>query len=215
MTIPVHELPKIDDLFGDIGFRLRVEHELNHSTIARELGREFPLAHLVSWAMLSFHPDGKIPARCRELGMNDLSKRLLQQVEAVDLIERLDVDEAKRTVSERRELSRRLDAANELAYVKHFGVGWQAVYLLILSTLIAKRTGWNQRRVLQAVTEFVRIALYASETRLWFNEKELRDLVRTAMKNFERDPRHTYLLQRIRQMPIKPDRLLYLDSHAS
>jgi len=196
MTVPVDKLPAVDKLLHDAGFQLRLDEALRGSSV-----RLLPdLPTLVTLAALSFHPDGKKPAEARELGMTHLSKKLTSQLTAMDRVREhttIDVDEVKKAVELRRELNRQLNAAGELSHVKHLGVYWQPFYLVRLSRLIAKKTGWPPRRVLKAVTELVRAVLHAANVQIWFHEPRLRDLLRSAMQDFERDPRHSYLMKHI------------------
>jgi hypothetical protein len=194
----VDELPKIDELLRDAGFQFRLDEELRHTSVRLMPDRE--RMAMASLAALSFHPDGKIPAECREHRMTHLSKRLSADLVAMNRAEAwtaMDVDVVKAAVEQRRELKRQLDAAGELSRVKHLGVCWQASYLVALSHMIAKKTGWPRGRILKAVTELVAGVLHAANVQIWFEEARLRDLLRSAIEQFEGDPRHNSLMQKL------------------
>jgi hypothetical protein len=195
-TLQVHELPAVDKVLHDVGFQLRLDEALRGSSV-----RMLPnLPLLATLAALSFHPDGKIAAEFREWRMTHLSKQLATELAAIDRVEAcvtMDVDKAKQAVELRRELKRQFGAVTELSSVKHLGVCWQGFYLARLSREIAQQTGWAPRRVLKAVTELVAAVLHAAKVQIWFDEPRLRDLLRSAIQEFERDPRHAYLLERL------------------
>lgn len=85
--------------------------------------------------------------------------------------------------------------------MKHFGVQWQSYYLVRLAVEIGKRTNWDRRRCLTAVTDLVRATLRAVNVTEWYDWRQgpgrLREILRSAIKDFERDPRHKHLLDHI------------------
>jgi hypothetical protein len=197
--VPVDRLPKIDSLLRDPGFQLRLEEQLRQSSALRLLPEPNLLA-MTSLAILSFHPDGRIPARERAGRMNGLSNRLRRELSAMTRSEAwaaMDPDVVKEAVQQQRDLKRQQIAAVELSHVKHLGVCWQGAYLVVLSRAITKSTGWDNARVLKTVVELVAAVLHAANVQIWFDEVRLRDLLRSAIYDFEADDRHNYLLQRL------------------
>jgi hypothetical protein len=218
-TIPVAELPTIPELYRDVSFKLRVEYSIQHSSVARELGREFQIPTLITWALAAFHPDGKKLADWRALRMENEQKSGKSELDRLNRIEAgqlIGVEEAKRVNAYRHEVMQRLGDASALSKTKHLGVTWQAVWLVLLETVIGKKTGWTDQEVMTAVAEFVTIALRASRTRLWFEEKRLRDILRSAIEHFKQHPSNRLLLLQIKAFEtyIQSDPLLYLKRSA-
>jgi hypothetical protein len=204
-AVPLDELPPVDELTKDHWFRSRFQSEVERSAIAKELLREgFRLDGLVTQALLSFHRDGRVPIDARALGMEHRKKRLTRDLAALGAVERNvgDVEVAARSVQLRHEMNRQRAAAQELSYTKHFGVTWQAIWLVILKKQIVVRTGWERRKVVKAVEALVTIALRSANVQVWFGRRErLRELITSAIADFENDPRHAYQLRQLDSIP--------------
>jgi hypothetical protein len=217
-SIPVDELPPIDELWQDVGFKLRLEYELQRSVVVRQLSPEFKIRTLVTWALFSFHPDGKKPAELRALRMETEHKNAMSELSRLGRIEMSQgVEDAKQVAAYRHEVNHRVSVSATLGKTKHFGVTWQAIWLVLLETVVGRKTGWTDQEVMSAVTEFVTIALKASRTRVWFEENRLRDMLRLAMKHFREHPSNQLQLLKIKSFGtrIESDPLLYLKHPAS
>jgi hypothetical protein len=204
-AVPLDELPPVHELTKDYWFQSRFRSEVERSPIAKQLLREgFRLDGLVTQALLSFHRDGQLSAKVRALGMEHQRKQLAAELATLGAVERnvADVEVAKQAAQLRRETKRRLDAADELSGTKHFGVTWQALWLVILKKQIAARTGWERRKVVKAVEALVTIALRSANVQVWFGRRErLRELIASAIADFENDPRHAHQLRQLDSIP--------------
>jgi hypothetical protein len=202
--VPVDELPPVDELVKDYWFQSRFRSEVNQSSIAKELVRQgFRLAPLVTQALLSFHRDGREPIEARDLGMEHKKKRLLLDLAAAEVLERsADMEVAKLAAKHRHKMKRQLKNVDGLSYTKHFGVTWQAIWLVILEKQISKRTGWDHGKVMKAVEVLVAIALRSANVQIWFDESRLRELLRSAIAKFENDPGGARLLNRLDAIPL-------------
>jgi hypothetical protein len=208
-SVPLKDLPPIDELTKDHWFLSRFQSEVEGSDIAKQLLQEgFRLDHLVTQALLSFHRDGKKPAEARGLGMKCLAKRSGRDLRAIEQATTgiSDVELLKQSGLLKRELKHKLDEATKLSKVKHFGVTWQAIWLVILKKQIAARTGWEPRKVMKAIEALVTIAMRCANVQPWFGrkgERRLGELIASSITDFENDQRHdhTHLLKQLDSIP--------------
>jgi hypothetical protein len=87
-------------------------------------------------------------------------------------------------------------AANDVYKTKRLGVSWQSAYLFVTRSYISKLTNWNERKILGAMTHLIAASHKSVRNRV---PKNLRSLIRKALREFEGNPRNARIIERLRK----------------
>jgi hypothetical protein len=177
------------------------------------------IERLREWALYSFHPLGKDEAeekRQRGLMMRTQLKKALVGYEnaiafywiyasAPDFNWPESIAMSKR-FKHLLELNRHLErearsileraATNDLYKTKRLGVFWQSAYLFLSRSYIGRLTNWNERKILGAMTHLIAASHKSVRNRV---PKNLRTLIRKALREFEGNPRNARIIERLRK----------------
>lgn len=85
---------------------------------------------------------------------------------------------------------------------KRLGVTWNTAYLYLSKAYIAKRTGWNDRQTLGALTHLITAAKKSVGNRV---PGDLRSLLRKAIRKFESDPENATIVGRLQKAVADPN----------
>jgi hypothetical protein len=205
-------------------------HYFNRNWQAQQILNELQASgasvdYLREWALLSFHPLGADEAEEKHkrglLVKSQLRKALIGYESAIACFSQyasapnFDWPESKNMskwfqdlVDMNKYLARETSHILEVAIAspvyttKRLGVNWNIPYLYLSKIYIAKFTGWNDRRVLGAMTHLITAARKSVRNRV---PSDLRSLVRKAIRTFESDPKNATIVGRLQRAVTDPN----------
>jgi hypothetical protein len=92
-------------------------------------------------------------------------------------------------------------AAGSVYTTKRLGVNWNAAYLYVIKEYIRKFTGWDERKIFEAMTHLIAAAYKSLRNRI---PSDLRSLVRKATRKFETDPKNATIVGRMQRAVADP-----------
>jgi hypothetical protein len=96
-------------------------------------------------------------------------------------------------------------AKNRRYTTKRLGVNWQSSYLFLMKSYIERLGGWEEARILEAMTHLVAAAHKSLNFRV---PHDLRALLRKAIRGFENDSRNADIIRLLRHSAADP-KILY------
>ncbi len=98
-------------------------------------------------------------------------------------------------------------AVSETYTTKRLGVNWQGPYLYLSRSYIGGVAGWEERKILGAMTHFIAAAHKSLGIPV---PQDLRVLIRKALRAFEKDPRNARIIERLQTTAGDPATLYKL-----
>jgi hypothetical protein len=91
--------------------------------------------------------------------------------------------------------------ASDVYTTKRLGVNWQGAYFYLTKSYISRFTNWNERKILGAMTHLITAAHKSVRNKV---PRDLRSLIRKALRVFESDPRNITIIERVRKAAADP-----------
>jgi hypothetical protein len=206
------------------GFDAHFEGDWQRKEMMEKLAKaDIDLGLVGEWAMWSFHELAKEEAKWKRERGENFKRSLRMTLKSCDQTTNLyktysslpeddpeiaSVNQAfaefvkgNETVAER---SRQLLEKAENSSIfesKRLGLNWNCLYLVLLKYYIALETGWNETKVLAAVTDLVAAA---HETLGRRTPPTLRVLLRKAIHHFESNAENATILDRAKKIVSNP-----------
>ena len=222
-------------LLQDPSISAAFTHYFNRNWQAQQVLNELQatgadVRHLREWALWSFHPLGSDEAEEKRrrglLVKSQLRKALIGYESAIACFSHYSsaahfgwaesINMSKRfqdLVAMNRYLARETRQMLEVAMAtplfstKRLGVTWNIPYLYLSKIYISQITGWNDRRVLGAITHLIAAAKKSVRNRA---PRDLRSLLRKALRTFESDPKNATIVGRLHRAVADPNVLTKL-----